>query len=356
MTNKFNVLHQFVPAAREKLSDGAWDYLMGAAETETTHKRNRLALDTLGFRPRVLRDVSQRDISATVLGCPIRMPVILAPIGAIEDLVEGAGATIAKGAAKAGVIQMLSSVASPGLETVAAAAEGPKIYQLYVRGNSDWVDDHIRRAMDAGYIGFCLTVDLDVFGRRERDISKGFTSTARSKAENEIFQERFTWKDVSRIKDKFDIPLLLKGIATAEDAEIAIECGVDGIYASNHGGRQLDQGRGTIDFLPEIVEAVSGRAEIIVDGGIMRGTDVLKALALGANAVGIGRMHVLAAAAAGADGVVRAMDILYEEMDTALGLLGLRSLQELDASYLQRSSAVNHQLALPAFPLLDEGY
>jgi len=348
MTEKYQVLHQFIPAARENLSDGIWDYLMGAAETETTHKRNRLALDCLGLRPRVLRDVSKRTTARSVLGCELKMPVILAPIGS--------AASIAIAAAEAGVMQMVSSSASDSLEEVAAAAAGPKIFQLYVRGDTRWVDDHVARAIDAGYAGFCLTVDLDLYGRRERDMAKGFITTTQKTATDQSFQERFSWRDVSKLKEKFDIPMIIKGIATAEDARLAVECGMEAVYASNHGGRQLDHGLGTMDFLPEIVDAVAGRAEIIADGGIMRGTDIIKALALGASAVGIGRMYVLAAAAAGVPGVVRAMEILHHELDTALGLLGANSLEELDGSFLAKAQPVNQSSTCSAFPLLDEGY
>lgn len=356
MTRKFNVLHQFVPAAREKLDDGAWDYLMGAAETETTHKRNRLALDRLAFRPRVLRDISKRSTAATVLGQNLPMPIILAPIGSIRDMVPGGAATIAKGAAIANVIQMLSSAAPPGLEEVAAAADGPKIYQLYVRGDADWVDDHARRAIDAGYIGFCLTVDLDVYGRRERGLATDYVAASRQNAGAEIWQERFSWKEVERIRSKFDIPMIIKGIATSEDAIRCVESGIDAVYTSNHGGRQLDQGRGMMDILPEIVDAVAGRAEIIIDGGFMRGTDVVKALALGATSVGIGRLHMLAAVAAGAEGLARAMEILQHEISTTIALLGVNSIDELDASYVHAANDLNTHHTHPAFPLLDEDY
>lgn len=356
MTKEFQVLHQFIPAARKNLSDGIWDYLIGAAETEATHKRNRLALDSLALRPRILRDVSNRDTSGSVLGHKLKMPVILAPIGSLQDMVEGGAASVGKAAEQAGLIQMVSSSASNTLEEVADASGGPKIYQLYVRGDQDWVDDHVARAIDAGYVGLCLTVDLDVYGRRERDTAKDFTTTTRLIAMDQVYQEKFSWKDVARLKEKFDIPMILKGIACGEDARLAVECGMDAVYASNHGGRQLDQGLGSMDFLPEIVEAVGGRTEVIVDGGIMRGTDIAKALALGATSVGVGRLYVLAAAAAGAPGVVRAMEILQDEFDVALGLLGLTAIDQIDGSCLSKAPAVNQQHAYPAFPLLDEGY
>src|SRR5262249_26892667 len=161
-----------------------------------------------------------------------------------------------------------SSVSEPGLDkTAEASGEGFKIFQLYVRGDAEWVDDHVGRAIDKGYDAFCLTVDTDSYSRRERDIAKRH-QRRRVRVDARIYQAQFNWRDAERIKEGFDIPLILKGIATAEDARIALEHGVDCIYVSNHGGRQLDQSVGSIDVLSEVVDAVGGKARIIVDGGI----------------------------------------------------------------------------------------
>ena len=356
-TDNFATLHEIVKAARANLDDNAWDYLIGGADTETTVKRNRQALDSLAFRPRVLRDVSELDPSGTLLGQKLRIPVVLCPIGSMQDLDPGGGATAAKAAAEFGTTSLLSSVCEPGLEAVAEVAPGEnRIYQLYVRGDDAWIDDHARRAIGAGYRAFCLTVDLDHYGRRERDIAKRHLSTARMSASNEIFQERFNWDDVKRFKDSHDIPLIIKGIATPEDAGRAVELGVDAVYVSNHGGRQLDHGRGAIDVLPEVVAEVGGKAEIMVDGGIMRGTDVVKAMALGADAVGIGRLQGLGIAAAGQAGIVRALELLEVEVRTCLALLGLRGFDGLDGSYLHPADPVVPPHVLSAFPLLDEDY
>ncbi|MFQ5764256.1 MAG: alpha-hydroxy acid oxidase [Rhodospirillales bacterium] len=355
--NDFQALHELVKAARENLDDNAWDYLIGGADTETTVKRNRLALDTLAFRPRVLRDVSAIDLTGTLVGRTLRIPVILAPIGSLQDLHPDGGIVPATAAAAFGTMSILSSVCAPGLEKVAEAAPGEnRIFQLYVRGDDGWVDDYARRAVDHGYSAFCLTVDLDYYGRRERDISKRHLSTARMEAKNEDFQERFSWDHVKRFKDTHAIPLIVKGIATAEDTARAAGLGVDAVYVSNHGGRQLDHGRGTVDMLPEIAREVAGKAEIIVDGGIMRGTDVVKAIALGADAVGIGRLQGFGAAAAGVAGVVRALELLETEVRTTLGLLGVTGFAELDGSYLHPAAPVVTPTLLSAFPLLDEGY
>jgi glycolate oxidase len=251
---------------------------------------------------------------------------------------------------------MLSSVCNPGLEAVAAAADNFRIFQLYVRGDDAWVDDHVRRAVDHGYAAFCLTVDTAVYSRRERDLAKRFVKPWRVRAGGFEYQAALSWDHVKRFKDTHAIPLILKGIATAEDATLACEHGVDGVYVSNHGGRQLDHGRGTMEVLPEVVEAVAGRATIIVDGGFLRGTDVVKAIAAGARAVGIGRLACLGLAAAGEAGLVRALEILEDEIRICLGLLGVASLDALDRSYLHPAQPVGPAHVTSAFPLLEEGY
>lgn len=356
---KFQILHQFVPAARSNLDDGAWDYLVGGAETETTQKRNRLGFDKLAFRPRVMRDVSGLDASIDFLGRNLRLPIIMAPIGSLQQFSESGGAGVSKAAGTFGVSHMLSSVCDPGLEAVASAApNAARIYQLYVRGDEAWIDDHIDRAIEHEYMAFCFTIDLDYYGRRERDKSKGFLSIARqSQSQGEEYQRSFSWKDFRRIRKKYDIPLILKGIATAEDAEIAVSEGCDVIYVSNHGGRQLDHGRAGIDVLPEIATVVDGKAKIILDGGVMRGADVVKAMIRGADAVGIGRLQGLAFAAGGEAGVVRMLELLELEVQTCMGLLGVTSYEQLDANYLIREpDTVAEPHPLSAFPLLDLGY
>ena len=352
----FETLHEFVAPAKRNLTKETWDYLMGGAETETTLERNRLAIDALAFRPRVLRNVENAHTRGKLFGQELRLPVILAPIGSMQDMVRDGGIAPSLAAARFGAVHMLSSACAPGLEAVAASNDHAKMFQLYVRGDAAWVDDYIARAMAHRYLALCLTVDLDYYGRRERDIAKRYLTTARRRTTSEEYQARFAWADVARIKGKFAIPLILKGIATAQDAQIAIEHGVEGIYVSNHGGRQLDHGKGGLSVLPEIVEAVAGRAEIIVDGGFMRGSDIVKAMALGANAVGIGRLQGLAAAAAGIDGMVRMLELLEDEATRCLGLLGVKSFTELNRSYLEPAVPLGRSWLDAAFPLLKEGY
>ena len=358
-SEEFLTLQELVTAARRKLAPGPWNYLIGGAETETTLRRNRLALDSIAFRPRVLRDVSRIDTSAAFLGQRLRLPVLLAPIGGLESIVEGGAAAAARGAAQFGVAQMLSSVCQPGLEATAAAADSVRIFQLYVRGDDAWVDDHVRRARDHGYRAFCLTVDVAMYSRRERDLVGRYVKPWRAAAPTgSTFQAGLSWDQVKRYKDKYadqhSLPLIIKGIATAEDALIAVQHGVEVIYVSNHGGRQLDHGLGSMSVLPQIVAAVAGRAEVWVDGGFMRGTDVVKAVALGAKTVGLGRLACLGLAAAGVAGLVRALELLEDEIRTCLGLLGVTSFAELTPQHVTAAPPVGEPGVFSAFPLLGE--
>ncbi|MDE2228043.1 MAG: alpha-hydroxy-acid oxidizing protein [Alphaproteobacteria bacterium] len=353
---RYATLHEIVRAARNALPTNFWDYLTGAAESETTIRRNRLALDSLGFRPRVLRDVSRVDATAQVFGKPARLPVVLAPIGSIENLNAEGTAAVARAAAAFGVPMVVSSVAKPGLEATAKAAPAcRRIFQLYVRGDMEWVDDYGRRSIDNGYEAFCFTVDTALYSRRERDIAKRYVIGGRGQvvAEMERFQAAFDWDDVARFKARHDIPIILKGIVTAEDAELACQLGAAVVYVSNHGGRQLDHGCGAIDVLPEVAAAVKGRARIVVDGGFCRGSDVVKALALGADAVGIGRLYCYGLAAAGDAGVLRVLELLETEIRMCLGLLGATRYAELKREMVIAAPPVYPPHVLSAFPLLD---
>ena len=352
----FEVLHEFVAPARRKLSMPTWDYLMGGAETETTFERNRVALDSIAFRPRVLRNVEKVDTGVQLLGHQLKLPVVLAPIGSLQDFDPEGGAAATRAAARAGVLHMLSTVTAPGLEAVAACNDHPKLFQLYVRGDEAWIDGYVERAIANRYVAFCFTVDLDHYGRRERDIAKRHKTTSRKTQAADHFQARFTWADLDRVMRKYDIPIILKGIATAEDARLAVEHGVAAVYVSNHGGRQLDHGKGAIAVLPEVVDAVAGRAQVIVDGGFMRGTDIVKAMALGAHAVGLGRLQGLALAAGGEDALVRAIELLANEATRCLGLLGVTSFKELDRSYVEPVTPLTRYGFDSPFPLLKEGY
>jgi isopentenyl diphosphate isomerase/L-lactate dehydrogenase-like FMN-dependent dehydrogenase len=354
---QFLALQEIVAAARSNLAPGPWSYLVGGAETETTVRRNRMALDSIAFRPRVLRDVSRIDSSSVFLGHKTRLPVMLAPIGGLESIVGGGAASAARASAQFGVPQMLSSVCQPGLEQTAAAADNVRVFQLYVRGDDAWTDDFVRRAKDHGYTAFCFTVDVAAYSRRERDIVGRFVKPWRARAiEGAAFQAGLSWDQVKRYKDKYNgkhsLPLIIKGIATAEDAELCVQHGVEVVYVSNHGGRQLDHGLGSTAVLPEIIKAVNGKAEVWVDGGYMRGSDVVKAIALGAKTVGIGRLAGLGLGAAGVPGLVRTLELLEDEIRICLGLLGVTSYAELTPQHLVAAPPANLPDTFSAFPLL----
>jgi glycolate oxidase len=346
-------LHEIIAKARQNLPQNEWDYIVGGVESETTLRRNRMALDSMALRPRVLRDVSNVDASVTHFGRKMRLPVVLAPVGSLESFHELGAEPVVRAAGEFGAAHMLSSVCEPGLEGLAAAApDALRIYQLYVRGDAAWVDDHVERAIKQGYTGFCLTVDTAHYSRRERDIAKRFVTAGRRRVQGRTFQAGLDWTTVKRIKQRFAIPLALKGIATAEDAKIALDHGVEWIYISNHGGRQLDHGRGSMEVLPEVVDAVGGRAKIIIDGSICRGTDIVKAIAAGADLVGIGRMQCFALAAAGQAGVVRLLELLEDEVQRSLGLLGVTKITDLNRGCLHPAAPTVMPHVLSAFPLL----
>ena len=360
LESEFATLHEIVKAAKIRLSPNIWDYLIGGTETETTLRRNRMALDSIAFKPRVLRDVSTIDPSSEIFGRKIRLPVMLAPVGSLESFESGGGITVARGAGAGNVAMLISSVTTLRLEDIVKGGAGPKIYQLYVRGDDAWVADRVKQAMDAGYDAFCITVDTQVYSRRERDIAKRFVKSWRTAAVGQDHQAAFSWDNFKRVKDKFpDVKFMLKGIGCAEDAEIALQHGIWAVYCSNHGGRQLDHGRGSAAVLPEIVDVVKGRAKVIVDGSFSRGSDIVKAIAMGADWVGLGRRYCYGLAAAGAAGIERVIELLEEEMKEVMGLLGVTSLKQLDKSYLSAGSPTNLPGVHSAFPLLnlsDEGY
>jgi isopentenyl diphosphate isomerase/L-lactate dehydrogenase-like FMN-dependent dehydrogenase len=353
-SEEFQNLHELIRKARSNLNQNCWDYIVGAAETETTMRRNRMALDEIAFRPRVLRNVSKVDASVELFGRKLRLPVVLAPVGALELFDPGAAASVVRAAGSFGAAHMLSSVSEPGLEkTAEAAPDALRMYQLYVRGGDAFVEDCAARAVANGYTAFCLTVDTAHYSRRERDIAKRYVRASRVRATGGDFQKGLEWRTVKLIKDKFKLPLVIKGIATAEDTAIAIDHGVDWIYVSNHGGRQLDHGRGAMHVLPEIVDAVAGRAKVMVDGSFCRGSDIVKAIALGADLVGIGRLQCWALAAAGESGVLRMLELLEDEVIRCLGLLGVTSFAELNKSYLHPATPTTLPHVFSAFPLLD---
>ena len=334
LTSPFNTNEEIVQAARRNLAQGPWDYLSGGTESETTMRRNRLAFDRIAFRPRVLVDVSTIDRSSTLLGHNLRIPVLLAPIGGLQNFDPRAGVAVSQAADEFGTLHVVSSATLPTLEETAASTDRSKIYQLYIRGDWDWVKAMIDRVKQSGYEGLCITVDSAVYSRRERPLISRWNVDATREPQDRKWSANVTWETIDRIKEYFGGPFMLKGITTAEDAAIAVEHDVDVIWVSNHGGRQLDHGLGTMDILPEVMAAVGDKAEVVIDGGVLRGTDVIKAIALGAKAVAIGKLQGWGLAAGGKDGVVRVLEILEEEIRVSMGLLGVSSLDQLNKALI----------------------
>ena len=355
---EFLTLQELAAEAQRKLDKNTWDYLIGGSDTESALKRNRYGLDSWAFRPRILNDVSRVCAETGLFGAKLRIPVLLAPIGSMQVFDPDGAAAVAAAARDFGVLQILSSVCLPNFEDLATQVPGPRIYQLYLVGDRDWMDDIIARAIEAGYTGFCLTADTQVYSRRERDILKRHIPSSGRQVGVTGFshQATMTWDTVAHIKNKFDIPLIIKGVSVAEDAARCVELGVDCVYVSNHGGRQLDHTRACIDALPEVVAAVDGAVPVLVDGGFMRGADVVKALCLGAAAIGMGRLEALALAAGGAPAVLRMLELVENEIQITLSLLGVGNVKDLNPGLLERVTPMAEPHVLSAFPHLAEGY
>ncbi len=331
---------EIIQEARRRLNQGVWDYLVGGSASETTLRRNRLAFDRIAFRPRILVDVSRIDPSTTFLGQPLRIPAILAPIGSLQ-VFDPAGAVAATTAAtEFGILHAVSSVTAPSLEETAAATATPKIFQLYVHGDLQWTADILGRMKQAGYAALALTMDVAHYSRRERPMVTRYQPPTRRVAPYQPYLASLTWETMDLIREMAGLPFMLKGVQTAEDAALAVQHGVDVIWVSNHGGRQIDHGRGSMETLPEIVRAVNGRARIVLDGGVQRGSDILKAVALGADAVALGRLQGWGLAAGGKDGIVRMLEILEDEMICEMGLLGVTSIGQLTPDYVCPAEAV----------------
>jgi 4-hydroxymandelate oxidase len=356
----FTNLLELEELARAKVPRPAFDYVAGGADDEVSLRRNREAYGKWALRPRVLVDVSSCDTSATVLGQRVSMPILVAPT-AFHGLVHPEGEIgTARGAAAAGTIMVVSAIATRTMEEIAAAIAAPRWFQLYVWKDREVTAELVKRAARAGYRAICLTVDTPLLGRREKDERNAFTlppgigianvrpagldgmpdsehGSAFAKYVKEMLDPAVTWRDLAWLRSLTSLPIVVKGIMTMEDAKIAVEHGVEGIVVSNHGGRQLDSTPATLDVLPEIVDVVRGRAEVFMDGGIRRGTDVLKAVALGARAVLVGRSPLWGLALGGADGVHAVLEHLRKEFALAMALSGRSSLDQIDRSMVQRA-------------------
>ena len=342
MTDKFVTLPEIRKHAKKVLPRDAWNFGDGGAETETTLRRNHRAINRLAIRQDVLVDIREIDLSTRLLGLPLSWPVAVAPMGGLILFHPQGDVEMGRGAAQGDTLQFLSGASGWPVEEVAKASPGPKMFQLYHHGDRAWAADLIARVEASGYHAVVLTVDVQLYGRRERDIVNRFSPRdAMSHAPNPRgpdanYQERLTWDDVAWLKKTTRLPIGIKGIMTPRDAKRALDTGVELIWVSNHGGRQLDQTQGAIDALPPIVDAVAGQAAIVVDGGFNRGTAVLKALALGATVVAVGRTALWGLAADGAAGVACALGILRRELRTTMGLSGQTSVKGLSPDLVFR--------------------
>ena len=331
---------ELIQEARRRLEQGAWDYLVGGSESETTLRRNRQAFDHIAFRPRILVDVSKIDPSTTFLGHTLRIPAILAPIGSLQVFDPEGAVASTRAATQFGIMHAVSSVTEPSLEETAAATPTPKIFQLYVHGDTQWTRDIVNRVKQAGYTGFALTVDVAHYSRRERPMLSRYNPPTRRVIQDPKYRASLTWETMDVIKEMAGMPFMVKGIQTAEDAEIAVQHGVDVLWVTNHGGRQIDHGLGSLETLPEIVNAAQGKARIILDGGVQRGSDILKAVALGADVVALGRLQGWGLAAGGTAGVVRMLEILEDELICAMALTGITSIGKATSKYVCKATPV----------------
>jgi len=358
-------------AARKRLPRPIFDIIAGGAGDEVTVEANRDGFKSLRLRPRNLVDITKRDVSTTVLGKPVSMPILLDPAGYQRMANSEAELAVARAAGAVGTGFALSTVSSYPLETVADIATGPKWFQLYLPpGNTSETEELVDRAAKAGYDALCLTVDTTMRALRERDVRNRFSlplkisprlvasSAVRPRWSVDFLRggvgrgtaagfspkmlsikaagsalsstmRPVTEADFALVRERWHGPLVIKGVLRGDEARRLLDMGADGIVVSNHGGRQLDSVPATIEALPEVVEAVDGRAEVFIDGGIRRGTDVVKALAIGAQACLIGRPYVYGLALGGEAGVRRVLEILRDETENAMGLLGCTSIDEI---------------------------
>ena len=357
---------QFVPLARRRLSQMAYDYVRSGGGDEISMRENRVGFERLQLAPNVLVDVSRIDTRVNLFGGEFESPILLAPV-AYHRLYhrEGEVAT-ARGASAAGAGFVISTFTTTSIDEIARNTQRPIWFQLYVQRDRAFTKDMVQRAVASGCKAVCLTVDTPVLGNRYGQLSFGLPKemecvhlrglgqgspspghkTQRGTIYDALFDPSFNWNDMEWLRSVAGVPVILKGVLSAEDGKRAVERGADGVIVSNHGGRNLDTVPATIDALPRVVEAVAGRIPVMLDSGIRRGTDVLAALALGAKAVFIGRPYVYGLAVGGAKGVERVISILRDELERAMALTGRRSIAEIDASVLWREQGSAEKKAL----------
>ncbi|MEW6721604.1 MAG: alpha-hydroxy acid oxidase [Thermodesulfobacteriota bacterium] len=349
-------LNEYEALARESLSPVVYDYYAGGADDEVTLGENLRAWRRIRLRPRLLVDVSRIDPAITLFGRALSMPVLTAPCSFNALAHPDGECAVARAAEASGILQIVSMTANKSLEEIAASSRGHRWLQLICFRDREITRDLVRRAEAAGCSALCVTVDQPLFGRRERDIRNAFSlppgltmknlepyaaerlssddPSAMGKFVEDMFDSSFTWEVIAWLRSVTKLPVVVKGVLTAEGARFAVEHGAAGLVVSNHGGRQLDTVPATCEALPEVVDAVKGKADVLVDGGIRRGTDVLKALAMGARAVVVGRPYLWGLAVDGEAGVRRVLELLRREIVLAMGLAGRPTIGGIDRTVI----------------------
>ncbi len=367
--------------ARRRIPHAVFDYIDGGAEDEITLTNNRRAFDRYQLNASALVDVSQIDLSTTVLGEKISMPLLLSPTAMTRLFHHEGEIAVVKAAQQAGIIYTLSSMSTTSIEDIAESSNTPKWFQIYVWRDRDLLKNFFKRCKETGYRALCLTVDLPVHGNRERDLKNGLTIPPRISPKllldlfrhpywtyhflqndamqlanvadhglasqkqfilkdyiDSQFDPAVTWEDAIWMVEQWDGPFVIKGISHSEDAKRAVEIGANAIVVSNHGGRQLDHAPGTLEVLEDIVANVGSKIEILIDGGFRRGTDIIKAIALGAKACMIGRPYLYGLCAGGKEGVDRTLQIYQEELYRNMQLIGCRTISEIDSRILKKTT------------------
>jgi len=346
-------IYEYEEIAKGKLGQGEYDFIAGGATDEITLRRTRAVFDSIMLRPRMMVDISQRDLRTTVLGQDIRFPIMLDPAGNHAAAHPEGELASARAAGAAGTIMVLSAQSSRTLEEVAQAATGPLWFQSYFFKDRGLTLDMARRAEAAGYVALCLTLDAKVKPKRERNMRNNYVGPASPNyahlnvtgstwsfgldgptGANDLRDPASTWEDLDWLATHTRLPLVVKGIMAGEDGRYAADHGARGVIVSNHGARYLDTTLATIEVLPEVVEAVAGKAEVYLDGGIRRGADVFKALALGARAVLIGRPIFWGLAVEGETGVRMVLEMLRDELDATMGMCGRSTVASVDRDCL----------------------
>jgi len=346
-------IFEYEALAKERLPQVEYDFIAGGGTDEITLKRTRAVYDSIMLRPRMLVDISQRDMSTTVQGQRIPFPIMLDPTGGHGRAHPDGELATVRAAGAMGTVMILSSGSTHALEEVAKVATGPIWFQQYLYRDRGLSTQMAQRAKEAGYSALCLTLDSTVRAKRERNIRNNYSSppspnyaglelpeyswglsSDAPRGANALIDRSATWPYLDWLAANTTLPLVVKGIMTGEDGRQCAEHGVKGVIVSNHGARNLDTTFATIEVLPEVVEAVDGRLEVYLDGGIRRGTDVLKALALGARAVLIGRPLFWGLAVDGAAGVQAVLQMLRDELEIAMGQCGRPTIQSIDLSLL----------------------